>query len=81
MASVAPQRPLVGWEVSSLRCASAGIGLRSLGCICQAELYANDAVFVFHPFRKRDIAANIRQRGEENHQVRAGRLHIVPPTL
>lgn len=30
MPSVAPQRPLVGWEVSSLRCASAGIGLQGV---------------------------------------------------
>lgn len=34
MPSVAPQRPLVGWEVSLFRCASAGIGLQS---VCGAE--------------------------------------------
>lgn len=29
--------------------------------------------------RKRDIAASVQQCREEDHQVRAGRLHIVPP--
>lgn len=35
-------------------------------------------IFVFI-FRKRDVAASVQQHREEDHQVRAGRLHIVPP--
>lgn len=30
-------------------------------------------------FRKRDVTAGVQQRRKEDHQVRAGRLHIVPP--
>lgn len=30
-------------------------------------------------FRKWDVAEVIQQCGKEDHQVRAGRLHIVPP--
>lgn len=85
MLSIVSQRPLVCWKVILFCCASTGIGSRYV-CGAYFQIIKRSCTSVTPilsptPLRKRDVAANIWQRGEENHQVRAGRLHIVPPSL